>query len=73
RQIEQWLGQIQRYIETDRLAALEIAKCARIIKGYGKTRERGSQQIEEILAACVNNQLSAEKVKNWRNAALNDV
>ncbi|MGB0847978.1 MAG: DUF6537 domain-containing protein, partial [Thiolinea sp.] len=73
RQIAAWLEQIRHYIETDQQAALEIAKCARIVKGYGKTRERGSQQIDEILATCANDRLSAERIKNWRNTALNDV
>jgi len=72
RQIEQWLGQIRRYAETDQQAALELVKCARIVKGYGKTRERGSGQIEVILNACAANQLSAQAIVEWRGAALSD-
>ena len=71
-QIQRWLEQIKRYAKTDQPAAVELAKCARIIKGYGKTRERGSQQMTEILAACSANPLNADAIISWRKAALSD-
>ena len=71
-QIDKWLGQVRRYAQTDLQAALELVKCARIVKGYGKTRERGSRQIDEILATCTTNMLNAQAITSWRNAALND-
>lgn len=70
--INAWLEQIQSYAKTDAAAALEIAKSARIVKGYGKTRERGSEQIAEILRLCTTQALTAEQITSLRDAALAD-
>ena len=49
RLIQLWLNQIRSHAPVRYPFALELAQCARIIKGYGRTRERTSQQIEQIL------------------------
>jgi len=70
--INSWLEQIKAYAKIDIEAATEISKSARIVKGYGKTRERGSQQIAQILAACKNKTLSASDIQSLRDNALSD-
>ena len=71
-QIQLWLEQIKHYAKNDLSAAVEIAKSARIVKGYGKTRERGSEQIEKILHACGKQTLEAKQISELVNEALND-
>lgn len=71
-QIKQWLEQIKSYAVEDRAAAIELSKCARIVKGYGKTRERGSQQIEHILARARTADLTSQDFASLREAALAD-
>jgi len=70
--INRWLDQIKSYAQPDRAAALEIASSAGIVKGYGTTRERGSQQIEKLLTACASNRISAAQIKALRVAAMQD-
>jgi len=71
-QINSWLKQIKHYAADDRQAALEITKAARVVKGYGKTRERGSSQIEQILQACQNHKLKPEQISKLTKGALED-
>jgi len=43
-----------------------------IVKGYGKTRERGSRQISKLLELCALKNLSAEQIEQQRLSALDD-
>ncbi len=49
--IEDWLGQVARQARSDYPAALELAACQRLLKGYGETHERGMERYRRILAA----------------------
>jgi indolepyruvate ferredoxin oxidoreductase beta subunit len=40
-QIESWLGLVERAANASSDLAIEIAECARLIKGYGSTHKRG--------------------------------
>ena len=69
--IEQWLEAIRRAAATDYELAVELARCGRLIKGYGKTRERGSGNMQRILGLCrQHGQLSAQALAGLREAAL---
>ena len=78
--IETWLKDIQKGISIDVAFAQEIVECARLIKGYGDTHQRGFQnfsRIREIIilpalsgAFSVNNAVDA--LSNARVAALGD-
>jgi indolepyruvate ferredoxin oxidoreductase, beta subunit len=48
--MERWLGAIKRlgFAVQDVNLALEIAECARLVKGYGETHRNGVQQFEKI-------------------------
>jgi indolepyruvate ferredoxin oxidoreductase, beta subunit len=50
RLMERWLGAIKRlgFAVQDVDLALEIAQCARIVKGYGETHANGVKQFEKI-------------------------
>ena len=69
--IEQWLEAIQRAAATDYELAVELARCGRLIKGYGKTRERGTGNMQRILGLWrQHGQLSAQALAGLREAAL---
>jgi indolepyruvate ferredoxin oxidoreductase beta subunit len=80
RSIEAWLG---RVIEAARLSAdlaLEVAECARLIKGYGDTLKRGTANyrlietriIRPILAGGIPLSLGIDAIASARAAALAD-
>ena len=53
--IEGWLGQVAEAYAASPALALEVAKCASLVKGYGDTHERGVRNFERTmgcLAAC---------------------
>lgn len=69
--IAEWLDAIRAATVSDPALALELARCGRLIKGYGDTRERGTGNLQRILkifreAA----QLPAASVSALREAAL---
>jgi len=69
--IAQWLDAVRDAQQTDYSLAVELARCGRLIKGYGKTRERGTGNIQRILAAYRRQPtLSGESVAALREAAL---
>jgi len=72
RMIDNWLEQIKSYAASDLSAAIEITKCARIVKGYGKTRERGTEQIAQIMELCASKGLTASEINSLAAAALDD-
>ncbi len=71
--IKNWLDGIMLAASSDRALAIEIAECGRIVKGYGGTRERTSEQNMAIVSAYnKHRQLMAEDIKALRHAALED-
>lgn len=74
----QWLSQIMALMEKDYDVALEWVECARLIKGYGETYERGRENFQKIFEAYLKPALegghlpSAISVKLVREAALSD-
>ena len=78
--IESWLQMIVRAAPLSAELAIEIAECARLIKGYGDTHKRGSdnyrtivaQVIEPALAGAMPPHQAAEAIANARTAALLD-
>jgi indolepyruvate ferredoxin oxidoreductase beta subunit len=62
--IERWLGAVRRigFAALDLDLALEIARCAELVSGYGKARARGVQALVDIL----------ERVIEGGGAELND-
>ena len=80
REIERWLTLITESAARSRELALEVAGCARLIKGYGDTHQRGARnyrQIEEhvirpALAGRIPLHKAADAVASARTAALVD-
>jgi indolepyruvate ferredoxin oxidoreductase beta subunit len=77
--IEQWLGDLGQAAALDTDFANELAECARLIKGYGDTHRRGSQNFARIRNALVLPALEAKQadglsgaVAKAREAALAD-
>ena len=80
REIERWLGLIGQAGELSTDLALEIAECARLIKGYGDTHKRGAdnyRQIEQCvidraLAGQIRLSRATDAIASARTAALVD-
>jgi indolepyruvate ferredoxin oxidoreductase, beta subunit len=80
REIEKWLGLIETAAPLSAELALEIAECARLIKGYGDTHKRGSENyrliasrvIEPALAGRIPVGQAADAIASARTAALVD-
>ncbi len=78
--IEVWLKAIQDAIVLDRQFALEIAECARLIKGYSDTHRRGLGSYNSIMETfalpALNGDLAAKEtaaaIARARGAALGD-
>ncbi len=47
--IDQWLGGIVQGLRASPALGLEIARCGRLIKGYGSTNERGKENLLHVL------------------------
>jgi indolepyruvate ferredoxin oxidoreductase beta subunit len=79
-QIESWLGHILNAARDAPELALEIAACARLIKGYGDTHARGLANYRAIEARVIRPALggrlplarAADAVASARTAALTD-
>jgi len=72
-QMEQWLEAIRKAAPADPGLAVELARCGRLVKGYGSTRERGTGNMQRILAVYRAVQsLSAQSVSALRDAAMAD-
>jgi indolepyruvate ferredoxin oxidoreductase, beta subunit len=79
-QIEAWLGHIAAAAPRSSALALEIAECARLIKGYGDTHARGLgnyRKIEErVIRPALGGRyaaaLAADAIASARTAALAD-
>ena len=80
RAIEAWLGLVQEAAQLSGDLALEVADCARLIKGYGDTYKRGAANfqvietrvIRPVLAGQIALRLGADAVASARVAALAD-
>ena len=70
--IEQWLDAIGRAAPQDYSLAVELARCGRLVKGYGSTRERGNRNLQTILELQGGGGLSGTQVADLREAALAD-
>jgi indolepyruvate ferredoxin oxidoreductase, beta subunit len=78
--IESWLGLIAEAAKLSPDLALEVAECARLIKGYGDTHKRGSDNyrmieqrvIRPVLAGHYPVQHGIDAVASARTAALKD-
>ncbi len=69
--MEHWLEAVRSAAPADRKLAVELALCGRLIKGYGDTRERGTGNMQRILAVYQRvHPLAAGSVKALREAAL---
>jgi len=76
--IERWLGMVAEAAKRDPDLALEVAECARLIKGYGETHRRGRGNFLAIADALIENPPTADAaeqakaIRKAREAALAD-
>lgn len=70
--IEEWLRKILQFAPRKPDLALEVARCQRLIKGYGDTFERGLGNYRLILGYIADGSISADDVAKLREAALAD-
>ena len=71
--IAQWLAAIHKAAAQNYELALELAKCGRLIKGYGSTRERGTGNLQKILATVEQSPtVTAANIATLHEAALAD-
>jgi indolepyruvate ferredoxin oxidoreductase beta subunit len=76
--IERWLSLVADAARRDAALALEVADCARLIKGYGETHRRGKANFLAIVDALVENpptpdaREQAAAIRKAREAALAD-
>jgi indolepyruvate ferredoxin oxidoreductase beta subunit len=76
--IERWLALVADAAKRDNALALEVAECARLIKGYGDTHRRGKANFLAIIDALVENPSTADArsqaraIRKAREAALAD-
>jgi len=76
--IEGWLGLVADAAKRDTGLALEVAECARLIKGYGETHRRGKANFLAIVDALIQNPATsspreqAAAIRKAREAALAD-
>jgi indolepyruvate ferredoxin oxidoreductase beta subunit len=79
-QIESWLALIVNAAQRSGQLALEVAECARLIKGYGDTHARGTQNytaiVSRVIAPALRGQIpperAADALASARTAALVD-
>jgi indolepyruvate ferredoxin oxidoreductase, beta subunit len=78
RLIERWLAHVAGAAKRDATLALEVAECARLVKGYGETHRRGKANFLALLDALVENPATADPreqaraIRKAREAALAD-
>jgi len=73
--IETWLSRINGAAPSDYDLAVEIARCQRLIKGYGDTHERGMRSFDaimDVLPALTTHEDAAGAVRKLSEAALAD-
>ena len=76
--IERWLAAVREASGRSPALALEIARCATLLKGYGDTHRRGKANFLALLDALVDNppmtdpEAQAKAIAKAREAALAD-
>lgn len=71
--IESWLAEIAAVAATQPELAVEIARCQRLVKGYGDTHERGWRHFERVMSGLKSRSgLAPAVVRELREAALAD-
>ncbi len=72
--IEQWLGDVREAAASDTALATEIARCQRLVKGYGDTHERGLRNFALLRDAWQRGgeRFTPELLARLREAALAD-
>ncbi len=73
--IASWLAQIPPLAREDYALACEVAVCPRLVKGYGDTHRRGSENFAAVLSALPRLRSrpdAPERLKRLREAALAD-
>jgi len=69
-----WLAEIEQAAARDATLAIEIARCQRLVKGYGDTHERGWRSFERVMATLrrESGAPGSAVVRELREAALAD-
>ena len=71
--IQRWLVAVKTAAGPDQALAREISECGRMVKGYGATRQRTTDQLLSILEQLERpDSPAASAVASWRQAALAD-
>jgi indolepyruvate ferredoxin oxidoreductase beta subunit len=75
--IEHWLDAVCQAARVDYQFGVETARCANLVKGYGSTHRRGTENFQRILNDMVwpsirNASAQASAVARLREAALKD-
>ncbi len=74
--IERWLSAVERGLRESPELGLELARCGRLIKGYGSTNERGKENllhiIDHLAQGATPAAQRAQAVRQAREAALAD-
>ena len=76
--IEDWLAAVHTGLQQSHALGLEMARCGRLIKGYGSTQERGRDNLLHILqhlgsaAVTASPEDRARAIQQAREAALKD-
>jgi indolepyruvate ferredoxin oxidoreductase beta subunit len=73
--IAAWLARVEASVARDPALALEVARCQRLVKGYGDTHARGWSNFERLMTALDRlppGVMSAEGLRALRDAALAD-
>lgn len=75
RKIDAWLASIEPLAREDYALAVEVAKCPRLVKGYGDTHISGTRNFDAVMSAAGKlrgTRDAADAVKRLREAALAD-
>lgn len=70
--IGEWLQTVLELAGEDYELAVEVAKCPRLIKGYGDTHQLGERNFDAIMAVVPQMRGAASAVRRLREAALAD-
>lgn len=71
--IQRWLDAVTQLAAKDVAAAAALAQCGQLVKGYGKTRERGFANLDKILNQVASGGLIASRrIDSLRRSALAD-
>jgi len=69
--IQRWLSSVKNALaKKDSVRALALARCGRLVKGYGETRHRTTSQLMDIVDKGAS--LPSERIESLKYAALDD-